>query len=92
MTIDETKKLARLARLQITDTEAGEYTKELSVVFDSFAALDQIDISGLEPTYQVTGLVNVFRGDVIEAQVEQQSLLSNAPDRQGDYLKVGKML
>ncbi len=94
LTREEVLKLARLARLKLGDEEVDKYSDELSTIMDYFKLLDEADISGLEPTSQVTGLVNQFRADNV-AQVQPASpdnLLKITPDSNGRYIKVKRMI
>lgn len=94
LTREEVLKLARLARLRLSDDEVDQYTKELSTIIDYFELLDKADIAGLEPTSQVTGLVNQFREDeVVENQsASPDELLKRVPETDGRYIKVKRMI
>ncbi len=87
-------KLAKLSRLKLTEEEIEKYQKELSTILSYIDRLEAADVSGLEPTYQVTGLVNQTRKDiVVEAQPsDPDTLLSRAPRSQDRYIKVGRMI
>lgn len=86
-------KLARLARLRLTDDEVEKYQKELSAILGYVEHLDSVDVSDLIPTYQVSGLTNVARDDeLIDYGVSQDELLKNVPVRDGAYIKVKRML
>ena len=86
-------KLAFLARLKLSDHEVEKYQKELSSILEYAQQLDSVDVSGLEPTYQVTGLTNVARQDeVIDYGISTEDLLSNVPAREGAYIKVRRMI
>lgn len=86
-------KLARLSRLKLTDEEVENFTKEISAILGYVEMLDKVDTKGLKPTYQVTGLTNVFRKDEEGKDlVSSEELLKNLPDRQGKYIKVKRML
>jgi aspartyl-tRNA(Asn)/glutamyl-tRNA(Gln) amidotransferase subunit C len=90
---DDILKLARLARLRLTDDEVNAYQKELSAILDYVAQLDSVDTTGLEPTYQVTGLTNVTRPDVVKNYgTTQEELLKNVPQREGALIKVRRMI
>ena len=56
---DDIVKLAHLARLDLTDDEITEFTGELSAILGYVEKLQSVDVANLEPTNQVTGLVNV---------------------------------
>lgn len=86
-------KLARLARLRLTDDEVVIYQKELSAIIEYVAHLDAADTKGLEPTYQVTGLTNVVRADVIKDYgISPKDLLKNVPSTGGSLIKVRRMI
>lgn len=93
LTKDDILKLARLSRLKLTDEEVENFAKEISAILGYVEMLDDVDTRGVEPTYQVTGLTNVFREDEENARLtSEDELLSNLPDRQGRYIKVKRML
>jgi aspartyl-tRNA(Asn)/glutamyl-tRNA(Gln) amidotransferase subunit C len=90
---DDVLKLARLARLDLTDEEVEAFRKELSAILEYVAQLDSADVSGLEPTTQVTGLKNVMREDtVVDYGVSREDLLRLAPNMQDGHLKVNRMI
>lgn len=90
---DEVLKLARLSKLDLTDEEIDQFTKEFEEILNYFEQLKNVDITGLEPTYQVTGLTNVQRKDeIIDYGLTTQELLKNAPAQQENHLKVRRVL
>jgi aspartyl-tRNA(Asn)/glutamyl-tRNA(Gln) amidotransferase subunit C len=90
---DDVLKLARLARLRLNDEEVIAYQKELSAILEYVAHLDAVDTAGLEPTYQVTGLTNVARADVVKDYgMSQKELLKNVPQKEGSLIKVRRMI
>lgn len=90
---DDVLKLARLARLDLTDEEVSEFTSELAEILQYVEQLDSVDTKGLLPTSQVTGLVNVTRPDEIrDYGYKPRDLLQNAPATQDDQLKVKRMI
>lgn len=93
LTRDDILKLAQLARLDLTDDEVTEYTAELSAILKYVEQLDNVDISGLQPTSQVTGLVNVMRQDEpVDYGYDPKDLLKNVPAVEADQLKVKRMI
>ena len=90
---DDVLKLAQLARLRLTDDEIAEYQKELGEILQYVQQLDDIDVSGMEPTSQVTGLTNVTREDKeIDYGYKSLDLLKNAPATEENQLKVKRMI
>lgn len=93
LTRDDVLKLARLARLTITDEEIEQYRKELSEILRYVEQLQQADITGLKPTTQVTGLKNVMREDeAVDYGASPDDLLRIAPQTQDRHIKVKRMI
>lgn len=93
LSIEDVKKNARLSGLSISDEEAKRYQQEFQAILEYVEQLDAVDTSGLEPTYQVTGLSNVTRDDeVIDYGLSRAQLLENAPEHQDGALKVERVL
>jgi aspartyl-tRNA(Asn)/glutamyl-tRNA(Gln) amidotransferase subunit C len=86
-------KLAKLSRLQLNDKEIEKYQQELSAILDYVDQLDSVDVAGLKPAYQVSGLTNVMRSDdIIGYQATPEVMLKNAPVTDNGYIKVGRMI
>lgn len=86
-------KLASLARLGLTEDEISTYQKELNDILSYVEQLGSVDVSGLEPTAQVTGLTNVTRTDeVIDYGYSRDDLLSVVPSLQAEQIKVQRMI
>jgi aspartyl-tRNA(Asn)/glutamyl-tRNA(Gln) amidotransferase subunit C len=93
LTRDDILKLARLARLDLTDDEIEEFSGELSEILQYVEQLSTVDVKGLEPTNQVTGLTNVMRDDEVrDYGYEAADLLKNVPQTKDDLIKVKRML
>jgi aspartyl-tRNA(Asn)/glutamyl-tRNA(Gln) amidotransferase subunit C len=90
---DAVIKLAQLSRLKLTDEEIERFREELSSILDYVEMLDKVDVGGLEPTYQVTGLKNVMRSDEIKGyQAKPADLLKLAPAVEKNQFKVRRVL
>lgn len=93
LTREQVLKLAKLSQLTLTEAEIEKYQKELSSILDYFERLSEVDTTGLEPTYQVSGLKNVMREDVVVLQqATPDELLKRVPKTDGRYIKVGRMI
>jgi len=93
LTREDVLKLARLARLSLSGEEADAFTKEISEILGYVEQLQSVDIDGVDPTYQVTGLHSVTRPDVVKDYGEtQEMLLKNAPAVQDGHIKVKRVL
>ncbi len=86
-------KLARLARLGLTPEEVEEYKNELNAILGYVDSLAAVDVAGLEPTSQVTGLTNVVRSDSVKDYgYETSDLLKNVPSVENNLIKVKRMI
>lgn len=93
LTRDDVLKLARLAKLELTDDEVTKFTEELGAILGYVEQLESVDVEGLEPTYQVSGLKNVMRTDeVVNYGVSQAELLKNLPEQENGQIKVKRVL
>lgn len=89
----DVKKLAQLSRLRLTEKEISQYQKELSAILSYVEKLQAVDITGLAPTSQVTGLHNVYRPDeLLDYQTSPNDLLKNAPAVENHQFKVKRVL
>lgn len=93
LTTDDILKLAALARLDLTESEVDEFAGELTEILKYVEQLQAIDVDGLQPTSQVTGLVNVMRKDaIIDYGYESLDLLKNVPHVEDNQVKVKRMI
>jgi aspartyl-tRNA(Asn)/glutamyl-tRNA(Gln) amidotransferase subunit C len=80
LTPDEVRRIARLARLTLSDDEVTKFAKEMSAILEYISQLQKVDTSKVEPTAQVTGQVNSLREDVIIPQMAlPDALLATSP-------------
>ena len=90
---DDVLKLASLAKISIDDEEIDKFAEELSVILGYVEQLSAVDVTGLRPTNQVTGLTNVTRPDVVvNYGYEPLDLLKNVPFSQENQIKVKRMI
>ena len=85
--------LAQLSRLQLSEDEVTSLTADITNILGYVEQLDELDTEGVEPTYQVTGLENVWRSDeVAEQPASREQLLVLAPASTDNQVKVPKVL
>jgi aspartyl-tRNA(Asn)/glutamyl-tRNA(Gln) amidotransferase subunit C len=90
---EDVLKLARLSRLHLNDDEIEQFTTEISAILGYVEQLQSVELKGLKPTNQVTGLTNVMRADkAIDYGATPNELLKNAPASEGGHIKVKRML
>lgn len=93
VTHDDVLHLAQLSSLQLTTEELTSLQHELTNILEYVAQLDELDTTGVEPTYQVTDLENVWREDVVaKSKADREALLDLAPAAINNQIKVPKVL
>lgn len=90
---DDVQHLAQLSSLQLTDDEIDSLRVDIAGILSYVQQLSELDTTGVEPTYQVTDLENVWRSDeIINYGVSREQLLALAPDQANHSVKVPKVL
>ncbi len=90
---DDILKLAQLARLSLSDEEVESFINEISSILNYVEQLNEVETDNLEPTNQVTGLVNVWRPDkVINYGYQVDDILKIVPKMHDRYIRVGRMI
>lgn len=84
---EEVEKVARLARLALTDEEAGVYQKQLSSILGYINQLGEVNTKNVPATAQVTGSVNTLADDRA-SNPKQKDLPVDVPVREGTSIKV----
>ncbi len=93
ITRDDVLHLAQLSSLQLADDEIDALKDDLSNIVGYIEQLSELDTEGVGPTYQVTGLQNVWREDTVDdGGVGRETLLALAPDQHDFQVKVPKVL
>lgn len=94
LTRQEIEHVAKLARLELTEEEIIKYGEQLSAVLAYIDQLKEVDVAGVEPTAQVTGLQNAWREDVALpwAEAEREAALGLAPELEDGQVKVKRIL
>lgn len=93
ITQSDVRHLAQLSNLQLTPDEVASLQTDLQNIIGYVQLLDELDTSGIEPTYQVTDLKNVWRADVVDNYgINKDVLLALAPEKEAEQIKVPKVL
>jgi len=92
--IDETqvRKVARLSRLDLTEAEVAEFTGQLSAILDYVGKMNELDTTDVEPLAHCLPISNVFRADEVKESLGVEKTLANAPQQDGEFFKVPKIL
>jgi aspartyl-tRNA(Asn)/glutamyl-tRNA(Gln) amidotransferase subunit C len=84
--------LGNLARIQLTAEEIATFQAQLGHVLEHVERLNQIDVSGVEPTAHSFPLFNIFRPDEVRPSLAKADALANAPRQANGLFVVTKVL
>ncbi len=84
--------LANLARLHFNEEEKKEIKNDLQRMIAFIDKLNELNTDGVEPLLHLSEEVNVFREDVIKGSITRQDALKNAPETDGVFFKVPKVI
>lgn len=90
--LEDVKKVAKLARLAIPEAELPRFTKQLDSILEYVEQLKQADVEGVEPMAHAVRLTNVLRPDEPQPALPTEVALQNAPDTDGPFFKVPKVI
>jgi len=86
------KKMAHLARLDLTEQEEVKMVEDLSKILNWMDQLKELDTTNVEPLTHMSEEVNVFREDIANNQLSREKGLINAPKQDGEYFLVPKVI
>ena len=92
ITTEEVRHISALARVGMTGEEVERMRDQLSNILEQFDVLRRVDTSGVESTESLRDLQTVMRKDSIRPSADRDDLLSNAPRRQEDLIRVRAVL
>jgi aspartyl-tRNA(Asn)/glutamyl-tRNA(Gln) amidotransferase subunit C len=94
MSVDQTtvKRIARLARIAVTETEVTHLQGELNAILAFVDQLSEVDVDGVEAMTSVSPMVMKKRQDIVNDGNDAERVLKNAPVREDDYFVVPKVV
>lgn len=92
ITRDEVLHVARLARLSLSGEEAKTMEEQLGKILEHIRQLDRLDTGDVPPTSHAVEMGTPFRDDVVSPFPDKRGILKNAPDREGDFFRVPRIL
>lgn len=91
ITAKDVQHVAKLARLNLTQAETTQFTDQLDRILGYMEQLNEVDTTGIEPMSHPISLVNVLREDEVIHNLDRQTLMANAPVKEGAFFKVPKI-
>jgi aspartyl-tRNA(Asn)/glutamyl-tRNA(Gln) amidotransferase subunit C len=92
VTSDLVRHVARLARLALDEAHVEKYTSQLESILGYVAKIGEVDVSNVEPMAHAAPLHNVLREDVVQPPLPREKVLENAPETDGPFFKVPKVI
>lgn len=92
ITKEQVQHVAKLARLNLTEDEQVELTKDLENIIEFSDKLNELNIENIKPTAHVIPIENVFRKDEARPSLERDELLKNAPQKEDGCFFVPKIV
>ena len=88
----QVKKVAKLARLDLSEAEIEEFAGQLNAIIDYVERMNTLNTDGVEPLAHCLPIHNVFRADQTRESLGTEKTLANAPESDGPFFKVPKIL
>ena len=92
LSLDEVRHVAKLARLELSDSQLEQYRSQLASVLEHIRKLHELDVTGVEPLAHPCEMMNRLEEDVAEPPMSLAEVLRNAPSVEGRFLAVPKVL
>ncbi|MBC5800609.1 MAG: Asp-tRNA(Asn)/Glu-tRNA(Gln) amidotransferase subunit GatC [Candidatus Eremiobacteraeota bacterium] len=84
--------VAKLARIALSPDETERFGTQLTALLEHVAALEKLAVADVPATAQVVPSENVVRDDVPRPSLERETVLEAAPERQGAYFRVPRII
>ena len=84
--------LAELARLKFNEQEMQEIKSDLQRMISFVEKLNEVDTTGVPPLLHMGDSENAYREDIVQGSVSREEGLKNAPDTDGTYFRVPKVI
>jgi aspartyl-tRNA(Asn)/glutamyl-tRNA(Gln) amidotransferase subunit C len=86
------RKVANLARLELTPDEEEKFTTQLGDILGLVEQLNELNVSNVVPTTRAIDVSNITREDQLQIYPGRESILSNAPEQEGEFFRVPRIL
>ncbi|MEW6263737.1 MAG: Asp-tRNA(Asn)/Glu-tRNA(Gln) amidotransferase subunit GatC [Thermodesulfobacteriota bacterium] len=88
----EVENVARLARLEVTDQDVDRLTGQIDGILTYMEKLNELDTTGLEPMAHSLTLATPYREDEVKPSLDVEEALANAPEREGNFIVVPRVI
>jgi len=87
----DVKRVARIARLKLSEEEIHKFSRDLESILDAFKDLERVPTKGVKPSFQPIETKNVLRKDKVERSLTQEQALSNTKNKEKGFFKGPKV-
>lgn len=92
ISLDEVRRIAKLAHLNFAEDEYERFARQLSAILEYVEQLDRLDTGDIEPTAHIAGTAHALRDDAVSGSIPQEEALRNAPESGGGLFKVPRVI
>ncbi len=92
ITKDEVRRVAGLARLELSEAEEDRMTGQMNQILGYMDKLNELDTAGISPMTHAIQIENVFRRDCVTPSLDRQDSLANSPETDGCNFVVPKVI
>ena len=92
LSISDVEYVAKLARLEFSDTEKEKFTAQLNDILLYIDKLNELDTKGVAPMTHAIAVTNAFREDKVRESLGTEGAIANAPDARGEFFRVPKVI
>ena len=86
------EKVARLARLELSEGERETFGNQMEQILTYMEQLNRLDTTGVEPTSHAIPIYNIFREDEVKPSIPQEEVLAIGPDEEDGHFKVPRII
>jgi len=90
--LDQVRHVAKLARLALPAEKLEKFTGQIESILEYIAKINRLDTSNVEPMAHALPIHNALRDDVVQPSLPVEKVLANAPDTDGPFFKVPKVI
>ncbi|WP_067140710.1 Asp-tRNA(Asn)/Glu-tRNA(Gln) amidotransferase subunit GatC [Oceanivirga salmonicida] len=89
---EETLKIAKLSKLKFDDEELKNINESMNKILSHIENLNEVDVTNVEPLYSINEITDVTRIDNVKNTVDKKDFLSNAPEKDEDFIILPKIV
>lgn len=84
--------IGKLSRIELSEQQVETFSRQLASILDYFDKLKELDTATVEPMAHAVEIHNVFADDAVQPSLTPEAALANAPQRDGNFFKVPKVI